>query len=110
MNLVSLSALGESIGTCADIARHMTQAFEERGASAFLTPADSTQNAILWCLFDDRPLLLRHTPPAAYFTTRAALRCAGAGVQFDVASDLSRTLAVTAEDVAPRLADFAAAF
>lgn len=76
-------------------------AFEDRGAHSFLTPDDETNNAVLWCFFDDKspfiPPYLRRLP--LYATSRASRRAERCGVQFDVSSELARTVFVTSDTV-----------
>lgn len=87
------------------VAGRMTSAFEERGALSFLTPADETNNAVLWCSFCDAsplvPRWLRRLP--FYATTLASRRADDCGVQFDVASELAKTIFVTSDTVVAQL-------
>lgn len=87
----------------------MVAAFEGYGAACFLTPADETQNAVLWCLFDERPSLIRQplhsTMLQTYAKQRAVRRARQCGVQFDAGIELRRTVCVSSDTVIERLAD-----
>lgn len=103
------NACTKIISATISTAGQMVAAFEGHGAVCFLTPANETQNAVLWCLFDERPSLVRKpfktTMLQTYAKQRAARRARQCGVQFDAEIELRRTVFVSSDTVIARLAD-----